>query len=314
MSERPYMPLYTADYKDATAHLSAAQHGAYLLLLMNYWTKGSLPTEDKLLARIACMSDREWKANRNVIAGFFDTDWKQTRVEKELEKARIKSEARAASGARGGEAKSLKYRESTVANATILPQQKPSKTLPSSSGSGTVKEEDTSLRSVGRGKRAAKAIETPMSPDAVFEELHAEIAKKCGLTEQQGRFEFQKFQSHHLARGHIYKDWFQAFRTWCLKTSEYSSNRGNRNEPSPQYRPSGPRESPYVTILRNELAAEHLAGGNGISGRDADNRSAPDGFDFESRSDRGLFAGYQAEPGNGNGFNVVDLVPIKSSR
>lgn len=147
MSERPYMPLYTADYRDATAHLSAAQHGAYLLLLMNYWAKGSLPTDDRMLARIACMSDREWKANRDVIAAFFDDDWKHERVEKELEKARTKSAARAEFGARGGQAKALKNKEVDVAKATVLPEQTasktPSKTLPSSSGSGTEEKKES---------------------------------------------------------------------------------------------------------------------------------------------------------------------------
>src|SRR3979411_1763254 len=50
-----WMPLYWGDYAKATAHLSAAQHGAYLMLLKHYWSIGGpLPDDDGALWRIAC--------------------------------------------------------------------------------------------------------------------------------------------------------------------------------------------------------------------------------------------------------------------
>jgi len=58
------MPLFVADYRSKTSHLSAAQHGAYLLLIMHYWETGGLPSDDGALARVASMSPSEWKKNR----------------------------------------------------------------------------------------------------------------------------------------------------------------------------------------------------------------------------------------------------------
>lgn len=71
----PYMPLFVADYLADTAHLTAAEHGAYLMLVMNYWQRGKpLPADDRKLARIAKMTDAEWHDSRSTLAEFFVID------------------------------------------------------------------------------------------------------------------------------------------------------------------------------------------------------------------------------------------------
>lgn len=98
---RAWMPLYVADYLADTTHLSAAEHGAYLLLIMHYWQNGGLPTDDRRLARIARMTTKEWNKARPAIAEFFSDGWLHERVEVEIgranevsEKARSKAEKR----------------------------------------------------------------------------------------------------------------------------------------------------------------------------------------------------------------------------
>jgi uncharacterized protein YdaU (DUF1376 family) len=135
------MPLYVADYLSATTHLNAAESGAYLHLLMHYWQKGSLPKEDRFLARIARMTDRQWSASKPVLQEFFTADWVNSRLEMERAKALSKAEARAECGSRGGNAKALKTKEALLAKANDPPkqehQQKPSEPLPSSQGLDT---------------------------------------------------------------------------------------------------------------------------------------------------------------------------------
>lgn len=89
------MPLFVADYLADTAHLSAAEHGAYLLLVMNYWQRGKpLPADDRKLARIARMSDAEWLESRDTLAEFFheaDGLWSHKRIAAEIAVAEEKT-------------------------------------------------------------------------------------------------------------------------------------------------------------------------------------------------------------------------------
>lgn len=91
----PYLPLYISDYQADTSHLTTLEHGAYLLLIMNYWQRGQpLPNDDRKLARIAGLGPREWKRVRETISEFFQVDcsnWFHSRLESELSKLRDKS-------------------------------------------------------------------------------------------------------------------------------------------------------------------------------------------------------------------------------
>lgn len=127
------MPFYVSDYLADTSHLSTVEHGAYMLLIMHYWRNAGLPDDEQKLARICRMTTRQWDAARDTIAEFFGEGWTHSRIDKEIARAADKSERRATSGQRGGIAKSLKTKESGLANATILPEQKPSNALASSS-------------------------------------------------------------------------------------------------------------------------------------------------------------------------------------
>jgi uncharacterized protein YdaU (DUF1376 family) len=95
MAAIPYMPLYVADYLGDAGHLTTAQHGAYLLLLMNYWQRGKgLPANDAALMSITRMSKAEWEKTRPAVLEFFtevDGVLVNNRSEKELARFRDKS-------------------------------------------------------------------------------------------------------------------------------------------------------------------------------------------------------------------------------
>jgi uncharacterized protein YdaU (DUF1376 family) len=83
----PWMPLYVGDYLRDTRRLTTLQHGIYMLLIMDYWSVGSLPDDDSQLAQIAGLTLKQWQCNRNAIASMFQSGWKHKRIDNELAKA-----------------------------------------------------------------------------------------------------------------------------------------------------------------------------------------------------------------------------------
>lgn len=87
-----WMPLYIGDYLADTARLSTEQHGAYLLLLMDYWRSGKLPDNDLVLAQICKLTPDAWSNAKAMLKPFFSIEqgfWIHKRVEQEMAEAKV---------------------------------------------------------------------------------------------------------------------------------------------------------------------------------------------------------------------------------
>lgn len=97
-----WMRFYIGDYHRDTAHLTGAEHGAYLLLLMHGWVNGGLlPVDDRRLRIIAKTETREWTEMRDTIMAFFqptEGGYRQKRQMSELATANQRGEQRKAAG------------------------------------------------------------------------------------------------------------------------------------------------------------------------------------------------------------------------
>jgi uncharacterized protein YdaU (DUF1376 family) len=90
------MPMFWEDYIIDAGYLKTVEHGAYLLLIGNYWVTGKpLPDDDEILSGIVKMDLIEWHSIRGKIARFFiceDGVWKHKRIERELAACRAISD------------------------------------------------------------------------------------------------------------------------------------------------------------------------------------------------------------------------------
>ncbi len=128
-----YMPLWIGDYLADTLRLNTLQHGAYILLIMDYWRNGQPPMDDDTLSHICRMDKATWKKSRDAILPFFtvqDGKLFHKRIEKELKDAaenKLKHIARAekAAEARWGKRPPDMSQSTTTSNATSIPKGEP---------------------------------------------------------------------------------------------------------------------------------------------------------------------------------------------
>ena len=100
MAALPYMQLYIADYLADTMHLSAEEHGAYLLLMFNYWQTGK-PIPKNRLAKIARLTNERWADVEPSLQEFFcdnGEEWVHLRIEEDLASVREKLTKKSAAG------------------------------------------------------------------------------------------------------------------------------------------------------------------------------------------------------------------------
>ncbi len=118
-----WMPFYVGDYLSATGRLTTEQHGAYLLILLDYWKNGPPPNDDAVLAQIARLTPSAWRKSKATLLGFFeerDGLLIQKRVEQERSRAETITEERSKAGKAGAEKRWGKDSK-RIANANGLP-------------------------------------------------------------------------------------------------------------------------------------------------------------------------------------------------
>lgn len=106
MAALPYIQLYIADYLADTAHLTTIEHGAYLLLIFNYWQRGhALNNANGRLASVVRMSNEEWAQHEQTLSEFFEIDgdeWINHRIDEDLAAVEAKSTKASMAGKASG--------------------------------------------------------------------------------------------------------------------------------------------------------------------------------------------------------------------
>lgn len=159
MSSHPYMPFYIGSYLKHTRRLTAEQHGAYLLLLMELWTQGGfIDSDPAALCKITGIPPKRWPKVWGAILAFFDIRQGllcHERVLVELQKADQISQARRNAGAKGNIVKALKANGTYDAIASAVGTQMRTQT-------GTHTRSDQKERTSGGDVERAPASEIPV--------------------------------------------------------------------------------------------------------------------------------------------------------
>lgn len=116
-----WMPLVIGDYLKDTKRLTTEQHGAYLLLLMDYWVNGPPLDDDEELASITGLDAKAWKKNRAKLERFFeivDGRWRNKRADEELADAVVRKRKNTERASAGGRAKAAKAAASSSTSST----------------------------------------------------------------------------------------------------------------------------------------------------------------------------------------------------
>lgn len=243
MSNRAWMPLHIGDYLADTGHLTATEHGAYLLLIMHYWQNGCLPENERIIARIAKLTPEQWEESRDMLAMLFGPGWTHKRIDAELSKAdEIIEKRRAAAESRYSKGR----RDTSDANAMHVQSKSSDTGVPpfTDNQSSSLRSEDAS---------APKA-----NPD--FEEFWEAYPNKIGRPSAEKAFsQAVKRASHDEimtgVRAYALKT---DDRQWCSPVRWLSDDRW-KDQPAkpPDKQPSKP--SGLAHLRQPQSRAEYIA-------------------------------------------------------
>lgn len=246
MAALPYMQLYVADYLADTMHLTTEEHGAYLLLIFNYWQTGK-PIPKKRLARVARLSNDRWTAVEDSLSEFFydnGTEWVHKRIEADLAMVEEAQAQRAAAGKASAEARkraksTKKKREINDRSTTVEEplQRKPNENPTNKDTDTDTDSNNPPMSPQGEAKPESSTTDPP--PEKPGRKRKTQIPEDFTLTDERrrkavaywherGRYdlnpdsEFAEFMSYHRARGSTMANWDAAWQTWYARTVKYT--------------------------------------------------------------------------------------------
>lgn len=171
------MQFYVADYLADTMHLDAEEHGAYLLLIFNYWQTAK-PIPKERLQKIARVSNDRWPSVELSLKGYFNdtgTEWVHKRIEADLaiiEEAQAQKvaagKASAAAKKRANAAKKKREandRSTTVATPVADPLKRESSGCSDNKESDSDIDSDKEITPNGDAAASVEPEDPPIEPE-----------------------------------------------------------------------------------------------------------------------------------------------------
>lgn len=215
---------YMADYAQKTAQLSLAEHGAYTLLLDEFYsTEKPLPADYTALYRICrAMDKREQEAVKFVADKYFPIDENGTRsnprAAAEITEAAPAMEAARLNGKKGGRPKKepSRFTENNPVGFENITQTEPNSKPPHSSDNYSLSND----REIVSAKSSRPSKKCPV--DFEVTDAMSEWAQREGYTVELF-LETKKFKDHTFSKA--LTDWGGAWRNWVRRAQEFANEK-----------------------------------------------------------------------------------------
>jgi uncharacterized protein YdaU (DUF1376 family) len=237
------MPFYPADFRADTLDLTAAEIGAYIVLLMLAWQRGGpIPGDAKLLRRMIQTHIADFHGHSfnaiipKLLERYFykdeDGDWRQKRIEKEIEKAESISKKQSQNVA-----KRWSKEPQTVLKPSSNDSQMVGKRFSNGHKNNDETKENNDLidtvvipittqshtqhKDISRGRKRAQRL----PQDWILPDQFREAARKRGLSEADINRHAARMHNWSLsASGGAKIDWYRAWLNWIDDAPKATAN------------------------------------------------------------------------------------------
>lgn len=246
----PWFPFNVGDYMRDTARLTTEAHGAYLLLIMDYWVNGPPPDDNEVLATITKLPVTIWRKRRPTILPFFkivDGRWTHGRIDREIAAADEKHKKRVEAGKEGGKAKAKGKQKASNATEEIEQCHPQTQTQEPSDQDSKRGESNSPSKNFGVIEgNAGQAI--PIDDSYQPSERAIEYAFSLGMKRAELDHELGKFISRSVSMRVVSFNIDMNFKLWCDRWLEY------KRKDNPDWKPAPevviPPQEPFVLVIR----------------------------------------------------------------
>lgn len=233
------MPLYVGDYLKDTQHLSYAEHGAYLRLILFYWNNGGPIPDDKqrLFRAVGAFSPEEQGYATSMLQAFFkhhDGEYHHKRIDAEI--------ARSVDGALKRKAKAFKASKARwdatsnpTSNAPSIPPSNACGNAPAmpyqnqnQSHTPDSQKSETKNPEVIKHEKTKRSVTTSFPHGENCPDEWANWASRnTSFTQPEIDRQYHSIRDWALGKGERKADWTATWRGWCRRSEDNTIKQRN---------------------------------------------------------------------------------------
>lgn len=285
MANNIWFPFYMGNYLAKTSHLSQNEHGAYLCLLLYYYSNKKPISHNRRYSICRAFAEQEQDACDVVLQEFFTREgdeWVNSRVEEELQRSENISEKRS----QAAKTRYMQMQSKCSANAVQMDTQLQLQSQ--LHNTDTVKSEivqqaapQTKPTKENNRGQSGTSITTQLGDNPIIPAEWANFAStQFGWGQSRIDGTFEKFVDYWRGRAGAAgrkSDWLATWRNWCRSDAERSLRGASQN--SGGVRSATAAAAGAVMVDRYGATLRGYANGGGQSGL-ADTEGGDTDFGF----------------------------------